>query len=364
MSQRHRAWAEINTSAVQHNLGVIRNRAKSADVMAILKANAYSHGAVKMAQFLVQQGVNAIGVGDSGEAIELREAGITCPILIVGGIIPGEAQAVVEHDIAVNLHTVEMAIELDRVAGEIGKQAEVHLKIDTGMGRLGMQPFDAVPFLHNLRSLKNLRLTGMCTHFSSPGESSPSYTSQQLELFHLAVEVAHRLGYENLKMHTASSLAFFGRDDSEFNMVRTGIALWGYLPGRDESDLQPAMQFKTRVLFLKDVPEGAPIGYSRTWYAPHPTRIATLPIGYNDGYPTALSNNADVYINGQRCPVVGRVSMDYATVDVGHLGEISVGDEVELMGENIDLYEVSNNANMIPYEFLCGIGKRVVREYL
>ncbi|MHC4841604.1 MAG: alanine racemase [Planctomycetota bacterium] len=364
MSQRHRAWAEVKTEAVKHNFGVIRKRAEGAQLMAILKANAYGHGAVDMARLLVDEGVNAIGVGDSGEAIELREAGITCPILIVGGIIPGEAQAVVENDIAINLHTVEMAVELDRVAGEIGKQAEVHLKIDTGMGRLGMQPFEAVPFLHNLRSLKNLKLTGMCTHFSSPGESSPAYTSQQLEQFHLAVEVVKRLGYDDQTLHTASSLALFDRDDVGFNMIRTGIALWGYLPGRDETELKPALTFKTRILFLKDVPEGAPIGYSRTWYAPQPTRIATLPIGYNDGYPTALSNNADVFINGQRCPVVGRVSMDYTTVDVGHLDEVAVGDEVELMGENINLYEVALNAKQIPYEFLCGIGKRVVREYV
>ncbi|MCF6229080.1 MAG: alanine racemase [Planctomycetes bacterium] len=231
------------------------------------------------------------------------------------------------------------------------------------MGRLGMQPFEAVPFLHNLRSLKNLRLTGMCTHFSSPSESSPAYTTQQLEQFHLAVEVANRLGFVDLTLHTASSLALFGRDDVEFNMIRAGIALWGYLPDGKAANLKPALSFKTKVMFLKDVPEGAPIGYSRTWYSSRPTRIATVPIGYNDGYPTALSNNADVYINGQRCPVVGRVSMDYTTIDVGHLDSIAVGDEVELIGNNIGLYELADKANQIPYELLCGIGTRVARTY-
>ncbi|MEE9310960.1 MAG: alanine racemase [Planctomycetota bacterium] len=363
MKNAYRAWAEIDTSAVKHNLNVIRNRAQDAHIMAILKANAYGHGAVEMAKLLVSQGIEAIGVGDSGEAIELRDAGIECPILIVGGIIPGEANAVVENNIAVNLHTVEMAVELDRVAGKLNKQAEVHLKIDTGMGRLGMQPFEAVPFLHSLRSLKNLRLTGMCTHFSSPSESSPAYTTQQLEQFHLAVEVANRLGFVDLTLHTASSLALFARDDVEFNMIRTGIALWGYLPDGETTELKPALSFKTKVLFLKDVPEGAPIGYSRTWYSSRPTRVATLPIGYNDGYPTALSNNADVYINDQRCPVVGRVSMDYTTVDVGHIDSIAVGDEVELIGANIGLYELAGKANQIPYELLCGIGNRVIRTY-
>lgn len=338
--------------------------------MAVLKANAYGHGAVEMARLLADEGVESIGVGDSGEALELRDAGIDTSILIVGGVIPGEMSRVVANDIEVNLHTVEMAEELNAEAEAQGRRVRVHLKVDTGMGRLGMQPFEAVPFLHNLRRLKNLELVGMCTHFSLPHERNPAFTTRQIEHFNLAVEVAERLGYRDLTLHAGSSLAVFGREDVFFNLVRTGIALWGKLPGTLtdwESHLKPAMQLRTRILFLKDVPEGTPIGYSRTWYAPAPTRIATIPIGYNDGYGTAMSNRAEVLVNGARCPVVGRVSMDYTTVDVGPAPGAKVGDEVTLLGgqgpESISLAEVARWAGVIPYEFLCGIGRRVARVY-
>lgn len=367
---RYRAWAEVDSGAVRHNLARIRARVGRTPVMAVLKANAYGHGATQMAKLLVKEGVQHIGVGDSGEALELRDAGIKAPILIVGGVIPGELPRVVEGDIEVNLHTVEMAHELNAEAARQGRNVRVHLKVDTGMGRLGMQPFEAVPFLHSMKRLKNLRLVGMCTHFSTPNEPSAAFTTRQLEHFNLAVEVARRLGYADLVLHASSSLAFFGRKDALFNMVRTGIALWGHLPGDlggQEGKLKPALQLKTRIMFLKDVPEGTPIGYNRTYYTPAPTRIATLPIGYDDGYRTAMSNRAYVLVHGARCPVVGRVSMDYTTVDVGQVSESAVGDEVTLMGgkgkQAITLAEAAAWAGCIPYEFLCGLGRRVVRVY-
>lgn len=366
----HRVWAEIDKDAVRHNLAALRDRVGDTRIMGVLKANAYGHGAVEMARLLAAEGVHAIGVGDSGEALELRDAGISMPILIVGGIIPGEMPRVVENDIEVNLHTAEMANELNAEAAKQNRTVRVHLKVDTGMGRLGMQPFEAVPFLHNLRRLRNLELVGMCTHFSLPYERNPAFTTRQIEQFNLAVEVAERLGYRDLTLHASSSLAVFGRADAYFNMVRTGIALWGKLPGTLtdwESSLKPALQLRTRILFLKDVPEGTPIGYSRTWYTPAPTRIATIPIGYNDGYGTAMSNRAEVLVNGVRCPVVGRVSMDYTTVDVGMAPGVKVGDEVTLLGgqrgAGISLDEVASWAGVIPYEFLCGIGRRVARVY-
>ncbi|MBX3475357.1 MAG: alanine racemase [Planctomycetes bacterium] len=366
----HRVWAEISTGAVRHNLARIRKAARGLPVMAVLKANAYGHGAAAMAALLVKEGIDCIGVGDSGEALELRQAGIKAPILIVGGVVPGEMPRVVAGNIEVNLHTVEMAHELDAEAARQGCRVRVHLKVDTGMGRLGMQPFEAVPFLHSLRKLKQLELVGLCTHFSTPNEPDPAFTTRQLEHFNLAVEVARRLGYADLLLHASSSLAFFGRKDALFNMVRTGIALWGHLPGDlggSEAQLRPALQLKTRVLFLKDVPEGTPIGYNRTWYSTGPTRIATLPVGYDDGYRTAMSNRAYVLVRGVRCPVVGRVSMDYTTVDVGRVPGAKVGDEVTLLGGKgdgaITLAEAAGWAGCIPYEFLCGLGRRVVRVY-
>ncbi|MCC6464026.1 MAG: alanine racemase [Planctomycetes bacterium] len=369
-TQTYRAWATVDTGAIRHNLDVIRRRVGDTRLMAVLKANAYGHGAVPMARLLVQQGVHALGVGDSGEALELREAGISAPILIVGGVIPGEMPRVVAADIEVNLHTVPMAEELNAEAERQGRTVRVHLKVDTGMGRLGMQPFEAVPFLHNLRRLKHLQLVGLCTHFSYPNERNPAFTTRQLETFNLAVEVARRLGYRDLTLHASSSLALFGRSDAYFNMVRTGIALWGHLPGGGApwlARLKPALSLKTRILFIKEVPEGTPIGYNRTYYTPAPTRIATLPIGYDDGYRTALSNKAEMLVRGVRCPVVGRVSMDYTTLDLGPVPDARVGDEVTLLGGEgkaaITLDEVAGWAQCVPYEFLCGLGRRVVRVY-
>jgi alanine racemase len=366
----HRVWAEIDTTAVRHNLRAVRERAAGARVMAVLKANAYGHGAVEMAKLLAREGVDAVGVGDSGEALELRDAGIDTPILIVGGIMPGEMQRVVENDIEVNLHTVQMAEELNTEAEKQGRRVRVHLKVDTGMGRLGMQPFEAVPFLHNMRRLNGLELVGLCTHFSTPYEDNPAFTTRQVEHFNLAVELAERLGYEGLTLHCSSSLAVWGRDDARFNMVRTGIALWGLLPGGEaewEAELKPALQLKSRILFLKDVSEGTPVGYNRLYYTPAPTRIATLPVGYNDGYRTSLTNRAFVLVRGVRCPVVGRISMDYTTIDVGHVPHVDVGDEAVLIGaqgnEAVSLYDLARWAEAIPYEILCGLGRRVARVY-
>lgn len=377
----HRVWANVRLNAVRHNLSEIRKRLAGAKLMSVLKANAYGHGSVRMAQLMQSEGIDAIGVGDSQEALELRNANITLPILIVGAVIPGEMTHVVSNDIQVNLHNEDMAEALNQAAKAEGKVAEVHLKIDTGMGRLGMPPFSAVPFLHRLHHLKHLRLVGMCTHFSYPFEENPAFTDRQIEQFLLAVEVAERLGYDNLTLHTSASLALFKRDDARFNMARVGIAQWGQLPGATDDlagVLRPALSLHSKILFLKDVPEGTPIGYNRTWYAAAPTRIATVPIGYNDGYRVSLSNNADVLVRGRRCPVVGRVSMDYLTVDVGHVEGVSVGDTVTLLGrsdaetlgspaastESITLHELATRAGSMEYEFLCGLGRRVTRVYV
>lgn len=365
-----RTWVEINTAYARHNLAQIRRAAGKRSIMAILKANAYGHGAVEMARVFSREGIDAFGVGDSGEALELREAGIKGPILIVGAVIEGEMPAVVERDIEVNLHTVEMAEALQKEAARQGKQVRVHLKIDTGMGRLGMQPFQAVPFLHRMHNLKNLELVGLCTHFSYPYEENPNFTLRQLERFNVAVDVARRLGYDNLTLHAASSLALFRRKESLFNMVRPGVALWGLLPGDEKGlakKLKPVLAWKTRIVFLKDVPEGQPIGYNRTYYTPNPTRIATLPVGYNDGYRRALSNKSDVLINGKRCPVVGLISMDYTTVDVSAVPNAKVGDVVTLIGKDgnqeIGAEDLAAQAGVSVYELMCGLGRRVVRVY-
>ncbi|MCC6573393.1 MAG: alanine racemase [Planctomycetes bacterium] len=367
----HRVWAEVDRAAVKHNLRAIRKAASGARVLAVLKANAYGHGAIEMARLLVSEGVDCLGVGDSGEALELRLAGIKAPILIVGGIVPGEMPAVVERGIEANLHTVSMAEDLNAEAARQKRVARVQLKIDTGMGRLGMQPFDAVPFLHRLRELKNLKLVGLNTHFSYPYEQNPDFTLRQLERFHVAVEVARRLGYGDVLLHASSSLALFRHPEARFNMVRPGVALWGLAPGDDSGiakKLKPVLSLKTRVLFIKDVPEGQPIGYNRTYYTSTQSRIATMPVGYNDGYRRSLSNKAEVLINGVRCPVVGLVSMDYLTVDVTMAREVAVGDEVILLGgegdKRISMETLSGWAQCSPYEISCGMGRRVARVYV
>ncbi len=368
---QYRVWAEVDCAALRHNFHVIQSYLPmGTGVMAVLKANAYGHGAIASSKVLLEEGASMIGVGDSQEAIELRQNGIEAPILILGAVIPGEMEQVIRNSITVNIHTIDMLREVNAVAERLGVVAEAHLMVDSGMGRLGATPDEAISILQVIRRCRSVKLTGLCTHFSSPTETSPNFSKLQMTRFNQVVDASARLGFGGVTVHAASHAAMLRYPEARYDMVRPGLALWGmtgigHHPANDE--LQSVLALRTQIVQLKDVPEGTPIGYGRLWYAPAPTRIATLPIGYNDGFPVGLTGKSEVLIRGVRCPVVGRVSMDYIMVDAGAVPEARVGDTVTVIGrdgsQEIKVRDIAAVLGTVPYEITCRLGRRVKRVY-
>jgi len=367
--QSRRVWAEIDLDSITRNLNRLRFQAgPDRRIMAIVKANAYGHGAVPVAWHLATHGVDALGVGDSQEAIELRDAGISIPIVVLGAIVPGEMGAVVSHDIEVTVHSGERVRLLEREARRANRQVAVHLKVDTGMGRLGCSPTRAAEIAGVIDQSEFLRFVGLCTHFSSVGAEPDPFTQQQVTLFENVCRSIADTGVALPARHASASAAVLTRVASHLDMIRPGLGLYGIAPEPELAEgLSPALTLKTQVIFLKDLPAGAPVGYAREHVTSRATRIATLPVGYNDGYPWRLKDRGEVLLRGHRAPVVGRVSMDYLMVDVGQIPGVSVGDEVTLLGTSgdrtISAFELAERAGTIPYEILTRLGKRVARVY-
>lgn len=364
-----RTWADIDLDALTHNLAVVREQAgPGVDVMLVLKADAYGHGAVPVAWHLMRQGVACLGVGDSTEALELRAAGVTGPILILGALVAGEMEDVIRGGIRVTVHSGDRVRALAAAAERSQSRVGVHLKIDTGMGRLGCKPERARGIAREVRRSALLELEGICTHLASTSARRAEATAKQVERFRRALSELEREGLRPRWRHAYASGALWAGLRPDFNLVRPGMAVYGVGPSEAASGrLVPALAWRTQIVFLKDHRRGAQIGYEGTWTAKRPSRIATLPVGYNDGYRFAFSNKAEVLVRGIRCPVVGRVSMDYVCVDVTHVPGTSVGDVATLLGgdgqERIGVEELATLAQTIPYEIFCGIGRRVRRVY-
>ncbi|MHC4472792.1 MAG: alanine racemase [Planctomycetota bacterium] len=367
---RHeRIWAEVDLDRIARNLAVLTEAAGGVRVMAVLKADGYGLGAVPIARRLLAEGVAIIGVGDSTEAIELREAGIVEPILVLGAIAPGEAEKIVAYDIATCVHSSARAELLNEEAERQGRHARVHLMVDTGMGRLGVTAPKAPELAATIAGLPCLRLEGLATHYASA--ASP-ITLQLESQFHMFREVVGRIREDGIDpgvVHASCSASLFSPLTEHFDMVRLGIGLLGINPGNlDDADrLEPALSLHTQIIFMKDFPPGSPIGYHGTYTTRTSTRIATLPIGYNDGLSWQLSNRARVLVRGQWAPIVGAISMDYTTIDVGHVKDASVGDVVTVIGrdggEEIRVEDLANAGRTIPYEVTCRLSRRVVRIY-
>ena len=367
----YRAWADIDLDALTHNLGVIRRKAgPGTRIMLVVKADAYGHGAVAVASHAVRCGIGALGVGTSAEALELRSAGLRVPILVLGTIVDEEAVDCLRGDVHIALHSGERRAMLQDLARRLGVRAKVHLKVDSGLGRLGVLPSRALELLREVRRSSHLELAGVMTHVSSGEGAFAASTAEQARVFD---EVLRKAREERLLagwIHMANSASLFTGLRPRYDTVRPGISAYGALPSDlpGAGDLRPILTLKTQVVFLKDVPHGTPIGYDSTWTSARSTRIATIPVGYNDGVPWRLSNTGAVLVRGQRARIVGRVSMDYTTIDVGHIPNVSVGDQVTLVGtqghETITVQEVAAQAGTIPYEISCSVGKRVQRRYV
>lgn len=367
-----RVWSEIDLSAIRNNVEVVRRHVRPGTrIMAVVKADAYGHGAVPVAWTALEAGASSLGVGDSSEALQLRENGITGPILILGAIIEEEIAKVVEYDIAVTVHSADLLPLLNDEARRRHQILRVHLKVDTGMGRLGVSPEGAVHVVREILSHRNLELEGISTHLSSVASGNREYTLEQLDRFQAALGEIARDGVRPPVVHVANSVGLFSFPQAHFDMVRTGIAMYGLDPGlfaAMQLPLQPALQLKTRVAFLKGVPEGTCVGYDQRYETRRATRLATCPVGYNDGYPHLLSNKGVALVRGRRVPLVGTVTMDYVMLDVGDLPDTAVGDEVTLIGrdgvEEIRVEELARKIGTIPYEITCGLGRRVKRVYV
>ncbi len=358
-------WAEIRIDSLLHNFSVVKGLVgNDVAVLSVIKADAYGHGAVEVGKALEQAGTDMLGVATVEEAVELRDYGVELSVLLLGGIRPKEAAVAVEHDLTPCVFSIEVAEALNREARKAGKRARYHLKLDTGMTRLGIRQEEADKFLPELAGFASIEMEGALTHLASAFTESPEYTHSQLRAFEVMMKKLKMHGFSPRYLHTANSASILRYPKSHMNLVRPGIMLYGS-GGNGSHTLKPVMKLKTKIIQIRQVPEKTPVSYGGTFVTGRPSLIATLPIGYADGYMRRLSNRASVSVGGTRAPVVGAVCMDLITVDVTDVPGVSVGDEVVLFGDDIvSVDDVARWADTISYELLSITGKRIARRYL
>lgn len=371
-------YAEIDLSALKHNYGLIRSTIpRDTEILAVVKADAYGHGFMDISRELENLGIDAFGVAFLAEGIQLRKSGSDKPILLLGGIYPGQERKCIGFNLSTTIFSLEQAVALNQAAssGKLFRPAQVHLKVDTGMGRLGI-PYSEVPqFLAELKKLPNIALEGVISHFASADELDESgryFTQLQAERFSWVLDEVRTAGFTPRYIHIANSAAALLRDIPGCNLIRPGIAMYGALPSADfqgKLDLKPVMRLKSQIAMLKWVEPGSTVSYARRFTAGRRSLIASVPVGYADGYPRALTNRGEVLIRGQRAGVAGTVCMDWIMLDVTGIEGVAVGDTVTLMGPDdsggcIHAEELAAWADTIPYVIFCGISKRVPRVYI
>ncbi len=360
---------EIDLDAFAHNHAAIRARV-GVPVMGIVKANGYGHGLVSMAAALERQGVEQIGVAFVEEGIALRNAGIRTPILVLGGIFGPQVAQYLDHDLEITVSSLDKLRQVEAAAEARGQRAVVHLKIDTGMERIGVHSYSSAPFIEAAAASKWCRIKGVYSHLACADDPASPMTDLQLARFLEACAHFERIGAPMPIRHLANSGGVLHFPETWLDMVRPGIILYGVLPdpaSRRTIDLRPVMSLTSQVVYFKVIPEGATVSYGATWQADQQTRIVTVPIGYGDGWPRALSSTGEVLIRGHRYPIVGRVCMDQFMVDVGS-GSAWNEDEVVLIGRQdeaaISAEEVAARIGTIPYELLVGLNERIPRHYV
>ena len=368
-------FAEVSLAALDHNLAEVRARiAPGTGILAMVKADAYGHGAVPIAQRLAARGAAAFGVATVEEGSELRAAGITQPVLVMGGLM-GQSDRAAERIVAERLtpviHTRDTVAPLAAAAKAHGITLPIHLKIDTGMSRLGARPEHFRGLVEAVTQAPSLKLEGVMTHFAFAADAD--YTALQMAVFQKCVLLTTQ---DDIVYHVANSAAVIRRlplavGHSARHWVRPGIMLYGAVPfpeDRGQCDLQPVMTLKSQIILLKRIPADTSVSYSCTWKSKRAARVATVPIGYADGYPWSLANRAEVLIHGRRFPIIGRVTMDFILVDVTDNPAIHPGDEVVLLGRQgnarVTAEELAEWAGTIPYEIVCRVSKRMPRVYV
>ena len=377
--------AEIDLKAIAHNIKELRRITHpNARLMGVVKANGYGHGAIEVARCALQNGAEVLGVARIEEAMRIREAGIEVPILIFGYTLPELTADLLEYDLTQTVYTYASAQELSQTATALKKKIKIHLKVDTGMGRLGLlsQNFqhensvvinaDAIEESLAIAGLNGLELEGIFTHFATADSADKAYAEDQLDLFMNFLNRLRKAGLEPPVRHAANSAALIDMPQSHLDMVRPGIASYGLYPSDEVNKkhipLKPAMALKARIIHLKKVPAGFKVSYGSTHQTPKATTIATIPIGYADGLNRLLSSRGQMLVHGQRAPIVGRVCMDLTMLDVGHIDTVQVGDEVVIFGQqgsdSITVDEIASSLKTINYEIVSTITARVPRIYL
>lgn len=363
-------WVEVDLGALAANVRELVRLAGGSQVMAVVKADGYGHGAVEVARTALEAGARWLAVACLEEGLQLRRHNVTAPVLLLGYLPPEEARAAVDADLSCCVFADETARALAQAAARSGRRARVHVKVDTGMGRLGIRPEEAVAFVRRLKGIPALEVEGIFTHLATADEEDLSFARAQLERFLATVAALEREQVHVPFRHAANSAALLRLPDARFNLVRPGLAVYGVspVPGLPAVPLRPVLTWKTRVAQVKVMRAGDTVGYGRTWHSRGGEVVATLPVGYADGYRRALSNRGEVLVRGRRARVAGRVSMDQVTVVLPAGAEAAAGDEVVLLGsqgeETISAWEMARAADTIPYEVLVGIGRRVPRVYL
>lgn len=360
---------EVNLNAIKNNYQKIKEHVGSCKIMPILKANAYGHGLLKIAQLFEEINADYLGVAVVEEGILLREKGINIPILVLGGIWGNQVPLFLKHNLTITASSIDKLIQIDETAGQMKVNAKVHLKIDTGMERIGVHYYSAEKFLDAAYKCKNIEIEGIYSHFASSDTADLAYAKLQLERFNEALSFFERRSIETPIRHFANSGAILQLPEANFDMVRPGIMLFGVYPNGEVNktvEIKPALTWKSLVVFFKVIKPNHPVGYDSTFTTDHNIRAVTIPVGYGDGYLRSMSHNAKVIIRGKKYPVIGTISMDLIVVNIKNESAYN-GDEVILLGNDgkneITCEDLADWAGTIPYEILTNINTRVPRVY-
>ena len=367
------AWAEVDLSAIRHNINEVKKRAQSKEIFGIVKADGYGCGAVEVANVLLEEGVSALGVAALSEAVALRQGGITCPIILLGITPAFYHEVLFDYDLLPVMVSYEESRLLSEMAVSRGRTIEIFLAVETGMGRIGMLPNqESVEAVVQISKLPNIRIKGLFSHFATADEKDKAYSQSQIQKFEAFQNDVAKAGVELPYRTLANSAAVMELPQAHYNAVRPGIVLYGQYPSNEVDrsilDLRPAMTLKANIVFLKKVPPGFSVSYGRKFTTEKESVIATLPLGYADGYPRFLSGKGRVLVRGEYAPVVGNICMDQCMIDVTHIPGVKLYDEVVLMGsqgdKSITADEIGEKTGTINYEIYTRIGKRIPRVYL
>ena len=364
-------WVEINLKHLRHNIRQIKKiLSPDVKILAVVKTNAYGHGIYEVANVCSKEKVDFLGVTSVEEGILLREKNIKLPILILGTLFPFENfKYILRYNLTPTISSLAGLPEYSYYSKKLNKKGIFHLKVDTGMGRIGIKPESIDDFLEDLSTYRNLSIGGIFTHFSS-ADSDEKYTLEQIETFdNIIKKVKKNKLYQNLIFHTCNSAGMLKFKQAHYSMVRPGLCIYGLKPFENSHkyiDTRPVLSWKTKIVFLKKVPEGKSISYGRTFITKKPTLVATIPVGYGDGYNRKLSNKGYVFVKNKIVPIIGRVTMDMTMIDVTDVPDVKVGDEVSLINSevNISVEDMAKIVDTINYEIVCNIHPRVPRIYV